>query len=296
MSMSSNSTLETREAARHLLRRVRTARDAGLDTLTFGDGHNRSTTKYFQNVPTLARALAEWDPARPAGCLFLAPMWSPVLMAEQIGTLAAFHDGPFIVQTGLGGPPRAFDAMGVPYRPRGDAVEESIELVRRLFAGETVSSERYGIVDASFALVPPHGVEWWMGTMAPAGLDRAARLGATWYASHGATRALFPELRAIYLAACADAGTTPQIAMRRDAVVLDDGDRARRLADQAIAAGYRGLEREMIVAGTPAEVAAEVAPFGELGVDEVLMRTIGASPEDDIRTIEGLGEVRELLA
>ncbi len=296
MSMSSTSYLEAREAASHLLHRVRTARDAGLDTLTFGDSHNRSTHKYFQNVPTLARALAEWDPARPAGCLFLAPMWSPVLMAEQIGTLAAFHPGPFIVQTGLGGSRADFAAMGTPYRPRGAAVEESVELVRRLFAGETVSSDRYDIVDASFSLVPPDGVEWWMGSMAPAGLERAARLGATWYASHGATPQLLPELRAVYVAACAAAGTTPNIALRRDAVVLRDGDRARRIADDAIASGYRALERDMIVAGTADDVAAELAPFAKLGVDEVLLRTIGASREVDIETIECLGDVRAALA
>jgi hypothetical protein len=34
----------------------------------------------------LGRLLAEWGEA-PAGCLFLLPLWHPVLVAEQIGTL-----------------------------------------------------------------------------------------------------------------------------------------------------------------------------------------------------------------
>jgi len=295
MSLSSTSTLPSRQAAAHLLARVRATRDAGLDTLTFGDSHGRSTVRYFQNVPTLARALAEWDPARPAGCLFLAPMWSPVLMAEQIGTLAAFHDGPFIVQTGLGGGPEQFAALGTPYRPRGAALEEAVEIVNALFAGETVSSERYGIEGAALKLVPPDGVSWWMGTMAPTGIERAARFGATWYASHGASMALLPELLGVYQAACSVAGTTSSVALRRDAIVSDDGDRARAAARAKLAGGYRGMTSEMIVAGTPDDVAAQLAPIRDLGVDEVMIRTMGVDPDADLETIEGLGAVREAL-
>lgn len=296
MSLSSSSRLPARQAARHLLERVRATRDAGLDTMTFGDSHARSDVRYFQNVPTLARALAEWDPARPAGCLFLAPMWSPVLMAEQIGTLAAFHDGPFVVQTGLGGSPEQFAALGTPYRPRGAALEEAVELINALFAGESVSSVRYGIEDARIKLVPPDGVTWWMGTMAPTGIERAARFGATWYASHGATTALLPELREIYVTACERAETTPTVALRRDAIVLDDGDRARALAHAELRRGYRGMTPEMVVAGTPDDVAELLEPIRALGVDEVMLRTMGVDPAVDLETIAGLGQVRRALS
>jgi alkanesulfonate monooxygenase SsuD/methylene tetrahydromethanopterin reductase-like flavin-dependent oxidoreductase (luciferase family) len=295
MSLSSTSNLPSRDAARHLLARVRAARDAGLDTLTFGDSHGRSSVRYFQNVPTLGRALAEWDPARPAGCLFLAPMWSPVLMAEQIGTLAAFHDGPFIVQTGLGGGPEQFAAVGAPYRPRGAALEEAVEIVNALFAGETVSSVRYGIENAAIGLVPPDGITWWMGTMAPTGIERAARFGATWYASHGASIALLPELLGVYRSACSAAGTSPSIALRRDAIVLADGDRARAEARASLSRGYRGMTSEMIVAGTPDDVAEQLAPIRDLGIDEVMIRTMGVDSDADLETIELLGSVRDML-
>lgn len=295
MSLSSTSRLPARVAARHLLARVRATRDAGLDTMTFGDSHARTDANYFQNVPTLGRALAEWDPSRPAGCLFLAPMWSPVLMAEQVGTLAAFHEGPFIVQTGLGGSPEQFAALGAPYRPRGAALEEAVELVNALFAGETVSSTRYGIEGAAIALVPPDGVTWWMGTMAPTGIERAARFGATWYASHGATAALLPELLEIYRAACGRFGTEPTVALRRDAMVLADGDRARAAARARLKEGYRGMTAEMIVAGTADDVAEQLAPLRDLGIDEVMLRTMGVDQETDLETITSLAEVRDAL-
>ncbi len=50
----------------------------------------------------LGRLLAEWGEA-PAGCLFLLPLWHPVLVAEQIGTLAAIARGPFVCNAGDAG-------------------------------------------------------------------------------------------------------------------------------------------------------------------------------------------------
>jgi alkanesulfonate monooxygenase SsuD/methylene tetrahydromethanopterin reductase-like flavin-dependent oxidoreductase (luciferase family) len=85
-----------------VLSQAQAADRAGLDTLTLGDHHSTGPAAYVQNVPMLGRILAEWTD-RPIGCLFLIPLWHPVLLAEQIGTLAAMSSGPFIVQTGLGG-------------------------------------------------------------------------------------------------------------------------------------------------------------------------------------------------
>jgi alkanesulfonate monooxygenase SsuD/methylene tetrahydromethanopterin reductase-like flavin-dependent oxidoreductase (luciferase family) len=295
MSFSSTSNLPARDAAHHLLARVRTAREAGLDTMTFGDSHTRDTARYFQNTPTVGRALAEWDPQRPAGCLFLVPMWPPVLLAEQVGTLAALHDGPFIVQTGLGGGPTSFARFGVDVEHRGNALDESIRVVKALFAGETVSSAMFGIVDAHVDLVPPDGVEWWIGTMSDAGVERAAKLGAVWYAMHGAIGDELDRMVAMYRDACDRHGSTPTVAVRREAIVLNNGDRARNLRDHVVANGFRGMTSEMIVAGTVEDVAELLAPLDAQGVDEVMMRTIATSTDDDLETIELLGQVRSTL-
>src|SRR5206468_3368563 len=81
-----------------------------LDSLFLGD-HHATAVPYYQNVPMLGRLLAEWGD-RPAGCLFLLPLWNPVLVAEQVGTLAALARGRFILQCGLGDDESQFAAMG----------------------------------------------------------------------------------------------------------------------------------------------------------------------------------------
>ncbi|HVF13414.1 MAG TPA: hypothetical protein VM942_02375, partial [Acidimicrobiales bacterium] len=71
-----------RLAARQMVERAAAAWAAGLDSMFVGDHHVTGST-YLQNAPILGRLLAEWGD-RPAGALFLLPLWHPVLVAEQV--------------------------------------------------------------------------------------------------------------------------------------------------------------------------------------------------------------------
>src|SRR5215471_16986281 len=232
---------DPREGARWMIERAAAAQRAGLDSLFVGDQHV-SPTPYYQNTPMLGRLLAEWGD-NPAGCLFLLPLWHPVLVAEQIGTLAAIAHGPFIMQCGLGwGEPR-FAAMGANIRTRPSAFEEALDIVRRLLAGETVSSSRrFRIAEASLALRPAETVEVWIGASAPPAIDRAARLAEGWIASPG----LAPEeARAqadFYHERCAAYGRQPgAVVLRRDVYVGASEAEAQAVLRQALSQGYRGI-------------------------------------------------------
>ena len=149
-----------------MIERAAAARRGKLDALFVGDQHV-SPTPYYQNTPILGRLLAEWGEA-PAGCLFLLPLWHPVLVAEQIGTLAAIARGPFIMQCGLGWGEARFAAMGANMKTRPSTFEGALDIVRRLLAGETVSSSRrFRVTQASLALRPAEPVEVWIGASAP---------------------------------------------------------------------------------------------------------------------------------
>ena len=51
-----------------------------------------------------------------------------------------------------------------------------------------------------------------------------------------------------------------------------------------------------IVAGSPPEVAEQLAPFAGAEVDQIVARTMGLGDDLDLETIECLAEVRGLLA
>src|SRR5436190_6226794 len=130
---SSHAVKDPREGARFMIERAAAAHRSGLDSLFVGD-HHSPPAPYYQNVPILGRLLAEWGDA-PAGCLFLLPLWNPVLVAEQVGTLASIATGRFIIQCALGAGRDQFGAMGADTRTRPSTFERNLEVIRRLLAG-----------------------------------------------------------------------------------------------------------------------------------------------------------------
>jgi alkanesulfonate monooxygenase SsuD/methylene tetrahydromethanopterin reductase-like flavin-dependent oxidoreductase (luciferase family) len=280
-----------------MIERARVAATAGLATLSLGDHHSTGPVPYVQNVPMLARLLAEWDD-RPAGCLFLVPQWNPVLMAEQIGTLASIATGPFIVQTGLGG--RAeLRALGVDVAHRGQRLEACIGVVQALLRGERVDEEALAIGGATVAPRPTRGVEWWIGAGTTDALDRAARLGDGWYANADVDPQRAGELLATYVDACGRYGREPgRTAVRKDVFIADDDAEAGRAGTALIEAGYRGgMRRESVAFGDPEHVAEDLGVYAELGFTDVVVRTMaGIAEPEALRSIELAGRVAELLA
>jgi alkanesulfonate monooxygenase SsuD/methylene tetrahydromethanopterin reductase-like flavin-dependent oxidoreductase (luciferase family) len=284
-------------AVRAVVERGRVAAQAGLDHLSLGDHHATGASRaYVQNVPTLGRIMADWPADRPVGLLLLLPLWHPVLAAEQVGTLAAMSDVPFVVQTGIGAGRAQFAAMGASLSTRGRVTDRAIDTITRLLAGETVDVPEFGIGGASISPRPPVPVEWWIGAGgAAAAIDRAARVGVAWYVSPGLDGDDLRRTADAYRDACERHGTSPRIALRRDVLVGDDDDATTRLARRVIERGYRGMD-EQIVAGGVDRVAARMASFESVGVDDIVARTITVDQPSALRSIELLGEVRRAIA
>ena len=303
-----------------MIERTAAARHAALDSLFVGDQHV-SPTPYYQNTPILGRLLGEWGEA-PAGCLFLLPLWHPVLVAEQIGTLDAIARGRFIMQCGLGWGEDRFAAMGANMKTRPSAFEEALDIgtaaradsqagklghypfeealdiVRRLLAGETVSSaRRFRIAKASLALRPAEPVEVWIGASAPPAIDRTARLAEGWIASPSLT---YQEARVqadLYRERCAAYGKAPgAIVLRRDIYVGESSTEAREVLQQALGRGYRGMPANALIAGTASEVTEQFRRFAAIGYDEILVRHLTNDQPKVLGSLERLAAVRAALA
>jgi alkanesulfonate monooxygenase SsuD/methylene tetrahydromethanopterin reductase-like flavin-dependent oxidoreductase (luciferase family) len=245
----------------------------------------------------LGRLLAEWGDA-PAGCLFLLPLWHPVLVAEQIGTLAAIAPGPFIMQCGLGWGEARFAAMGANIQTRPSAFEEALDIVRRLLAGETVSSaRRFRIAEASLALRPAEPVEVWIGASAPPAIDRAARLAEGWIASPSLTPEEARAQADLYRERCAAYGRRPgAIVLRRDVYVGESPSEAQAVLKHTLTRGYRGMPAEALIAGSVDEVAEEFRTFGEIGYTDILVRHLTNDQSKVLGSLERLAAVRATVA
>jgi alkanesulfonate monooxygenase SsuD/methylene tetrahydromethanopterin reductase-like flavin-dependent oxidoreductase (luciferase family) len=284
---------DPRQGASWMIERAAAACRASLDSLFVGDQHV-SPTPYYQNTPMLGRLLAEWGEA-PAGCLFLLPLWNPVLVAEQIGTLATIARGPFVMQCGLGWGDARFAAMGANFRTRPSAFEQALDIVRRLLAGETVSSSgRFQIAEARLALRPAEPVEVWIGASAPPAIDRAGRLAEGWIASPGLTPDEARVQADVYRERCAAYGKGPgAVVLRRDIYVGESSSEAQTVLQLALSRGYRGMPPEALIAGSVEEVAERFHAFGQIGYTDILVRHL---TNDQPNALERLAAVRAALA
>ena len=270
-----------------MIERAQAAHRAGLASLTLGDHHDMKVP-YAQNTPTLGRLLAEWTD-RPAGCLFLTPLWKPLLMAEHIGTLAAIHhtnapDIPFIVQTGIGWGQAQFVNLGAEMSRRGRDIDAAIPVVKALLAGETVTDAYFGLQDATVGLRSDGPIEWWIGGTADVAIERAARLGDCWYGSPGQDDA---SIRAGIERYRAAGGT--RFALRRDALLGSDVSAAQTAARELVARGYRGLAYERLLTGSADHVIERGAELAALGVDDIIVRCASSVQAIALETITQLG-------
>lgn len=287
---------DPRAGARMMIERAAAARRADLDSLFVGD-HHATPGPYYQNVPIMGRLLAEWSD-KPAGCLFLLPLWNPVLVAEQVGTLAAIAQGRFIMQVGLGDNEAQFLAMGAALKTRPSAFEESLSAIRRLLAGETVSAAgRFAFENARVALRPAEPVEVWIGATANVAIDRAARLGDAWLASPGLPPAAAAAKGAVYRERCLAHDRMPTaIAIRRDVYVGDTKADAEATLARTVAKGYRGFDPAALVAGDIEQVTEQFRALGSMGYTDVIVRHFTNDHAKVLGSFARLGEVRRALS
>lgn len=286
---------DMRLGAQYMIERARAAATAGLDSLFVGD-HHVTPTPYYQNTPILARLLAEWQQA-PAGALYLLPFRHPVLLAEEIATLATLTPQRFILQCGLGYGDREFAAFGINPKHRPSRFEECLAIMRRLWAGETVSHQgRWTIENAHIAPTPPDPIDVWIAAQAEAAIERAARLGDGWIAAPGLTPTQAREDLARYLASCEQHQRAPGVrAIRRDIYVGANAAEATATSGPVIAAGYRGFAPEATIIGDATAVADAFLTLGRMGFTHILVRNLMPSQAQALASIERLVEVKALV-
>ncbi len=286
---------DAREGAQWMIERARAAEGAGLDSLFIGD-HHVTPAPYYQNTAILGRLLAEWG-ERPAGALYLLPLFHPVILAEHIGTLASIAKGRFILQCGIGDAQQPA-ALGINPRHRPSRFEQSLEIMRRLWAGEKVTHEgRWTIAGASISPVPPEPVEVWIAAMAEPAIDRAARLGDGFLASPGLPPGTARKQLAFYSERCEAHGRPRGVAaIRRDVYVGESEAEARATGGPVVEAGYRGFPPGAAIVGGPEAVADAMRELAGMGYTDVIVRNLVPDQAKAVASLGRLGKVREQVA
>ncbi len=280
------------EQARNLMEVASAARAAGLDALLTGDSHaaNPDYAAAFSPLPTVARLMSVTG-TMPVGVVLLAPFYHPFLLAEQIGTLAAFAEAALIVTFVLGGRPQQFQAFGMEEQSRVGRLEEAVTVVRALLSGERVTHRgRYYTLDgATISPRPRVPVEIWIGGTVPASAERAGRLGDAWLTGQNAADEDLLRQLELYREAAERSGRPARPVLRRDVYVGESDEEARAVVGSILAEGYRGTAFDQLLVGSADTVVQSLRSYRTMGFDYVMVRHIVGDHQLMLRSFERIG-------
>lgn len=139
------------------------------------DGHAPSI------LPLAAAVAVRTKTIRIGTAVLLLPLHNAVRVAEDGATIDILSGGRFELGVGIGYRPQEFAGLGIDRRHRAGRMNEGLDIIRRLWEGETVNydGEHYQISGARLMPRPvqhPHPPIW-VGGFAPVAAKRAARLG-----------------------------------------------------------------------------------------------------------------------
>lgn len=231
------------------------------------------------------------NPELKLGTTMLLPGRNPVRLAGQTAALDHLTGGRLLLTfvPGLAhGPER--DAVGVAPAARGAAIEEVLPLLRRLWAGETVSHEGPSGRFAGASITPlpvQRPLEVWLGGMVRASLERCGRLADGWLPSMCAPEEAAEGRKVVEESAAAAGRTVSEehfgVSIGYARTPLDDRTRA------ALAARARGRPIEHLVPVGLGALRALIERYVEVGFSKFVVRPLGA-PTDWRGELEELAE------
>ena len=131
--------------------------------------------------------------------VLVLPQRQTALVAKQVAQLAILSSNRFRLGIGTGWNQVEYEALNEDFDNRGKRQEEQVELMRALWADETVSfdGKYHRVTKAGINPRPSAPVPIWFGGGAPALLKRCARMGDGWMPVMGANQAAADALALI---------------------------------------------------------------------------------------------------
>ena len=216
---------------------ISVAVDHGFDLVVAGQHFAAPTLRYLQPIPYLTSIAMRFPSVEVATGILLLPLHHPLAIAEEVATMDAVAGGRVIMGVGIGYNQDEFDAFGVDRATRAARFEESVEVIRSLWAGQPFAHHgRFyqldGVELSTLPVQQPHPPIW-VGAQVEASVRRAARVGDAWYAAPFPTHRQLVELYQVY--------------------------REERAAYGKRALTAIPVRREVYIADSPAEAEAEVS-------------------------------------
>jgi probable F420-dependent oxidoreductase len=138
----------------------------------------------LEPMVTLSFVAAATEKLKLGTSSIVLPQRNPILVAKQAAALDVFSGGRVILGMGIGWAEREFGYLGADFKKRASMMEESVRLMRALWAEETVNfqGKRFKVEDGIFLPKPVQGqIPIWIAGNSDGAVQRAIRIGDGWH-------------------------------------------------------------------------------------------------------------------
>ncbi len=161
--------------------------------------HHMADDGYVPSPAAVLGAIAaRTDRIRIGTGVALAPLHHPVRFAEEAALLQILSNGRLEVQLAIGYRSRESAMFGVDFRKRGRMFDEFLEIVTRLWAGETVDFDgaHFQVRGARIMPPPQTPIPLYIGGFAEKALERVAKYGDGYFGDPRSNTLYQDKLRA----------------------------------------------------------------------------------------------------
>lgn len=273
----------------------------GLDRIWLGDHVSFKGGKGYDGLLGAMALAAVTRRVTVETAVYLLPLRHPLPVARQVASIAELARSRFVFGVGLGGEdPAEVANCGVEPSTRGRRMDESLGLVRRLLAGETVDHRgaMFELDGASIVPAPDPAVPVVVGGRSPAALRRAGRVGDGWLGIWVTPQRFEANINAVAKAAVE--ADRADASLRHGFMAWCGFGPTREAARPRLAAAmenFYGIPFERFERsspyGTADHVADALAPYVEAGASSVLLVPIAADADEGLAAVS---RVRALLS
>lgn len=274
---------------RDTVRQAQLAEDLGYESVWLPEHHLMAG---YAPSPLLGLAgLVEVTSTVALGTdVVIAPFYQPVRLAEDAAVLQEMSEGRFVLGVGLGYRREEFAAFGVPFAERGARLDETLEIVGKLWReeGVRVTGRHFQLDGVTIYPRLPAPPPLYVGGWAEPAIRRAARYGDAYFPGPTADVAKVARCVALYDELLAQDGRTrTELPIFREVWVADSparleaGERALRAlyTDDYLSWGHENvaqgtdLQADRFIVGDPDSVTKQIVDLtGRLGVTHLVAR------------------------
>ena len=196
-------------ALKDMSEQVRLARQSGFSSLWVPHHYLTHPMQMLAPVPMLSYLLRDAEGMTIGTNILIMPLLHPVHVAEDAVTLDLLSGGRYVLGIGVGYRDAEFQTFNVPLKERAQRMNESIEIMRRLWIEDKIThnGKIFQINDLGIGLKPQRkgGPPIWLAAVVDAAVKRAAQLGDAWLITNFAHLSVLVPQMVVYRKLLAEA-------------------------------------------------------------------------------------------